>query len=587
MILKTISKERGFSLIEVMVAVLVLSIGILAISKLQGTLIKGGSLGHERSIAATLAGRKIDDLRYPNTSDYITYFTTINTNQGGAIPSGSSTVGNTEYELSWTVSTFEYPSLDAAPTTTTYTDIGADFKQVAVTVSWLDATGAAQSIVINSVIDNDNPAFASAAIGGTTTLASPNAIYNPLDAPDVIPIDLNDGLRKETSKPEPEVSQDEYATIVDFETVTYTSSGEISVKREDFSTVACTCNAGVATNTAHLYGYTTWDRTDEVLVDLTTIITNNRFDTQSGSALKQRIECDTCCRDGHYDPAETANAGKFTYDGVSIVTDGNVNKICRMKRIDGVLRVFKPWKLIGFNVIPASYFDDNLVSETTQLLNISTYSNYVTSLVRSALTSYSAAILSPNTSFHSHIDSDGRNVNEFTNGSADHKLINVATRQMQARAIYLDSPPSGIYLNSTTTNYTAANVPLDRIPFYEVNMTKLAGWLPDEDEVAFSTPYTEGHDQANQGGGQVFDPCQAYDGSPGNGELHFDTDCVSNQDLTDKSFGDYERGMYYSYKSTGWKTTVESRIYTSDDGVTNKFINSNTSIDASVIITTQ
>jgi len=571
----------GFSLIEVMVAVLVLSIGILAVSKLQGTLIKGGSLGNERSIAATLAGRKIDDLRYPNTSNYITYFTTINTNQGGVIPSGASTVGNTEYELSWTVSTFEYPSLDTIPTTTAYTDIGADFKQVAVTVSWSDATGAGQSVVINTVIDNDNPAFSSVAVAGTTTLASPNAIYNPLEAPDVIPIDLNDDLRKETSKPEPEVSKDEYATIVDFETVTYTTSGEISVKREDFSTVACTCNnAGTVASTVHIYGYTTWDRTDEVLVDLTTTVTNNRFDTQSGSALKQRIECDTCCRDGHYDPENTANAGKFTYDGGSIVTDsnGNVNKICRLKRIDGVLRVFTPWKLIGFNVIPASYFDDNLVSPTTQLLNISTYSNYLTSLVRSALLNYSAAITSPNTSFHNHIDSDGRNVNEFTNGTVDHKVINVATRALQVRAIYLDNPPSGIYLNSTTTNYTAADVPLDRIPFYEVNMTRLAGWLPDEDETSFPIPYSQnesvtgsGHDEIPNGANK--DACQSA-GS---------TNCVSNQELVDKTEAVYSRGLFYK-NQTATDTMVTSRIYTSDDGVVDKSINSNTSIDTSVTI---
>jgi len=582
MILKNICKEKGFSLIEVMVAVLVLSIGILAVSKLQGSLIKGGSLGHERSIAATLAGRKIDDLRYPNTSDYITYFTTINTNQGGAIPSGSSTVGNTEYELSWTVSTFEYPSLDAAPTTTTYTDIKADFKQIAVTVSWTDATGTAQSVVINSVIDNDNPAFASAAIAGTTTLASPNAIYTPLEAPDVIPIDLSDSLRKETSKPEPEVSKDEYATIVDFETVTYTTSGEISVKREDFSTVACTCNNnGSVTSTDHLYGYTTWDRTNEVLVDLTTTVTNNRFDTQNGSSLKQRIECDICCKDGHYDPENGISEANFTYDGGgSIVSDsnGNVNKICRMKRIDGVLRVFKPWKLIGFNVIPASYFDDNLVSSTTQLLNISTYSNYVTSLVRFALTNYSSATASPNTSFHNHIDSDGRDVNEFTNGSVDHKVINVTTRQLQVRAVYLDSPPNGIYLNSTTTNYTAADVPLDRIPFYEVNMTRLAGWIPDEDETSFPIPYSQnesvtgsGHDEIPNGANK--DACQSA-GS---------TNCVSNQELVDKTEAVYSRGLFYKNQTTT-DTIVTSRIYTSDDGVVDKSINSNTSIDTSVTI---
>jgi len=576
MILNNICKERGFSLIEVMIAVFVLSIGILAVSKLQGTLIKSGSLGNERSIAATLADRKINDLRYPSTSNYITYFTTINTNQGGALPPGVSTLGNTEYELSWTVSTFEYPSLDATPTTTAYTNIGADFKQVAVTVSWVDATGTAQSIIINSVIENDNPAFASAAIAGSAALASPSAIYDTQNAPDVIPIDLSDSLRRETSKPEPEVSKDEYATIVDFETVTYTTSGTLSVKREDFRTVACTCNDNdTVTSTTHIYGYTTWDKTEETLVDLTTTTTNTRFDTQNGSALKQRTECDICCKDGHYDPDSGVDNADFARASGSIIVDGNINKICRLKRIDGTLRVFKPWKLIGFNVIPSSYFDSNRISTATQLSNISTYSSYVTSLVRYALANYNVATTLPNTSFHSFTDSDGRAVNEYLNGSVSHKVISITTSQLQARAIYLDSPPSGIYLNQTTTNYTEANVPLDRIPFYEVNVTKLSGWIPDEnDSGSFPTPYTNQHDAIPSGGGPGGkDPCQVT----GN--------CVSNQELVDKTEAIYSRGLFHN-RLVG-TTTVASRIYTSDDGIANKTINSNTSIDSSIAITAQ
>ena len=569
------SKWKGFSLVEVMIAVLVLGVGILAVSKLQGNLIKSGSLGNERSIAATLAGRKLDDLRYPNTSDYITYFTTINTNQGGVIPSGSSTIGNTEYELSWIVSTFRYTSINTSPSTTMYTNIGADFKQVAVTVAWTDATGTAQSVVINSVIDNDNPAFSSVAVAGTTTLASPDATYDTQDAPDVIPIKLSNDLRKETSKPEPEVSKDEYATIVDFETVTYTTSGALSVKREDFRTVACTCNdnGDSGSDTTHIYGYTTWDVTEETLVDLTTTVTNARFDTQNGSALKQRTECDICCKDGHYDPDNSVDDADFTYlpSSTTIKSDGNVNKICRLKRVDGVLRVFKPWKLIGFNVIPASYFDSDRISTPTQLLNISTYSSYVTSLVRYALDNYNTVTTSPNTSFHNFTDSDGRNTNEFINGTEDHKIISIATSQLQARAIYLDSPPSGIYINQTSTNYTAANVPLDRIPFYEVNVTKLSGWVPDEDNVSsFSPPYTALHDGIPNGANK--DACQ--------GESH---NCVSNQELVDKTETVYSRGLFYNNNNTT-DTNVTSRIYTSDDGIANKSINSNTSSDSSVTI---
>ena len=60
--MKRITKSHGFSLIEVMIALLVLAVGILGISKLQGTLIRNTSDANQRTVAVSVAQQKIDDL---------------------------------------------------------------------------------------------------------------------------------------------------------------------------------------------------------------------------------------------------------------------------------------------------------------------------------------------------------------------------------------------------------------------------------------------------------------------------------------------------------------------------------------------
>jgi type IV pilus modification protein PilV len=59
----TMQKIKGFTLIEVMLALLILALGILGISKLQGTLVKNSSDANQRAVAIALAQKKIDDLR--------------------------------------------------------------------------------------------------------------------------------------------------------------------------------------------------------------------------------------------------------------------------------------------------------------------------------------------------------------------------------------------------------------------------------------------------------------------------------------------------------------------------------------------
>ena len=351
----------------------------------------------------------------------------------------------------------------------------------------------------------------------------------------------------------------------------------------------------------HTYGYLEWDEEDEQFVDATYSVVNNNNDQEDFAGSADTEECNVCCRDGQY-KVEDPDDDSIVQDQLFGFSDtdqpdnsNNIDKICRLKRIDGIYRVVKPWKLVGFNVIPASYFDADQTSNSAS--NITAYSTYVETVVRNVLGVNASALgvidaetdlagtdYTVDTSFSAIPGADaGYAVAVGGDGLLDHRKIEQGSsdndkRTIQARAIYLDLPPTGYLVNSGGTDYTATNVPLERIPFYETNVTSLVGWIPDEDQVAFdvATNYTEEHDPALQGG-SVRDACKSSNVSNSSGN------CVSNQQLTNKSFGDFERGEFHPYVVQ--TDTVTARVYTGNDGLTDVTVNSESTIDASVSIT--
>jgi len=580
------SYQKGFSLIEVMIAVLILSAGILAVSKLQGSLIKSGADANERSIAASLIQRKADDLRrfihittsnaaVPNnwtdtiTSPLSIAYKHIATNKGGLIAASAKTIGNIEYDLAWTVKDYYYSGSDTKATTSPSGANYPSFKMAHITAKWDSASSINNVVSFDTVIEAYDPsATALDATSVSTGGTGPIIPYDPQQQPDVVPITINaDGTQKETTKPLPDLSRKGDSVLVKFETVSYSQSLD-TVKREEFVTLNCYCKAGT-NNPTRLYGLTTWDDTEEKIIDLTSsktiTILNTDVDNSGSSEVNgsdnQAPECYTCCRDGE-----------------NITLGSNTFKVCRMKRIDGILRVFEqPWKMIGFNVIPATFFNDSNghadMTTTLQTNNISTYSNYVSSLVRSVLV---ANLTESDFDGYTTVDTTFNSVAaSFVNSSpvVNHtSFAQDAGDTIQARAIYLDFPPEGIYtkIENQSTLYTAENVPLDRIPFYEVNMTELAGWVPDADQTVFgeiNSSYTKEHDS---------DDCSSLNG--GNAR-----NCISNEELADA--GAYDRGSFNADTITALTTTIKSRIFTGTDGVVDRDRSpGNVTIDSSVTL---
>lgn len=161
--------QKGVSLIEVLITLIVLGMGLMSLSKFQGTVMKDNSMGKERTVAVHLAQQKLEDLRNfsilvtPNPQTAIpplASYQAIVTNQGGgmdnagnlALPSGTvpSTEldnSNVQYTRTWRVQGWYYGNAATSvnnPATLTAPSPAPAYpplKQVVVTIKWPDKSG--------------------------------------------------------------------------------------------------------------------------------------------------------------------------------------------------------------------------------------------------------------------------------------------------------------------------------------------------------------------------------------------------------------------------------------------------------------
>lgn len=132
-------KYHAFSLVEVLVALLVLAVGIAAIIRFQGGALENRGFLTQHHEALQLAEDKLDQLRQ---------YEVVNTVAGKTayadIASGSTTTtkASTTYTLAWSVTESTNP----------------DYKTVQVTVSWTDRRNTPRSIVLATIIGKIDPA---------------------------------------------------------------------------------------------------------------------------------------------------------------------------------------------------------------------------------------------------------------------------------------------------------------------------------------------------------------------------------------------------------------------------------------------
>lgn len=153
-------REAGFTLIEALIALVVVAFGMLAIAGFQMTLSRGADVAKQRSEAVRLAQEKMEQLRaftavetdatrLDYTADVVGSITPEVITAGSAYPGTTYTyLSNTNFQRSWSVKRSN-GTTDA---------VGTDLqKWITVTVAWTDRAGASDSVTLRSVISRSDP----------------------------------------------------------------------------------------------------------------------------------------------------------------------------------------------------------------------------------------------------------------------------------------------------------------------------------------------------------------------------------------------------------------------------------------------
>lgn len=524
-------KNRGFTLIEVLVAALIVMLGVTGYVTLQSLYMRSDAKANLRAQAQRLAEEKIEDLRgftQISAQPGQFAFVSIGNNTGGALAPGNVDVQLTEdgrqysFNRTWTVQDQYFVDTDGDGQGDTWMAAGAPGlpavlppwpaqKQVQVTVTWTDQQGQVDSLSLGaSLAPVTQSASYQVANESANAKASPSVDYVPGLAPDVIAYDLGNNQKVETSKPVPEVKQQGSKTEVQFETVRYVElPGNVTkLEQEDFVTVECSC-----TITGTGMGKTPHMTT---LVGNELAVLPGQFinKTIGEPANKQQPAlCTQCCRDHHDTPAMITDQQYFRQESGAPHTHhlylGNGNfspaaqagdsydEVCRFKRVDGLFEIYPDWQLLDL----VAFDDDHLFSTA----NLDDYTDYTIDLISSTILGQ-APPAKPG----------GRDI-----------TVPPGAFQIVARGIYLD-PMKTAHVNEIIDRINAGDSSWKAItPFYDVNLTLLANWSTANPAVATITQ------QPIQ---TIVDPNNNYYGTYSRGRLEAIIDGVTSLKVSSYPF---------------------------------------------------
>lgn len=518
--------NRGFSLLEVLFAVIILAVALLATARLHAMVTQDGSFAKARGIAANLAQEKLDDIKsfavlynnpdtVPNECAAPTYcYSEIANNAGGtengdgtlALISGDITVGNTSYNRTWEVTDYYNCTVAGAASTANCALPNAkpypDFKAVMLTVKWSDEKGAEQIVKMQTAIYASDPG-SQVRIAASSSGGGPKVSYTPIGVPDAVPVPINTGGTKfkESSKPVPDVISNGTAAEVSFDAVSYVNNGAggyDTTEREEFTTASCECSFD-STASAYTPSRMIWNGSSlEAKV-------GEQVSKPIGTAASGQSDfCTACCKDHHdvggfagtaqpkYDPdrpgveyAANGDHKHYWYSkcvagtlgkttgcnaadkdpalfGYSVVDSGAYLDSCRFKRVNGLWRLWQDWRQVKMTVMPYDFLPVTA--------NLNAYVDVIEAVVEKTVRTDSSIGTLPTIPALT-----GRDFSFIAAGE---------TKQLLGRAVFVDrvykeDAPTELdtdYYTSLVAKVDASSDWLHLVPFYEANLTLLIDW---------------------------------------------------------------------------------------------------------------
>lgn len=476
--------NTGFSLVEVLIASLMIMLGVTGYVTLQSEFVKADSHINLRNIALQLAQEKLDDLasfsQIESQANQFSY-NDIGSNVGGQLSSGSVDVvlGNNQsnvrtFNRSWQVKNKYFIDTDNDLQGDTWVDSNhpnllppiprvAGQKSISIQLDWVDYQGGKQSLILNGTL---TPVPQSRSLLAISELASaeqsPVVTFSSSTLPDTHDAPLGKSEFKQSASPQ----------IVDGERVDMTfeqhrnvNGLEVKTSVSDFATIACRCE---------LVGM------GQGMTPSMTILDGEKLAIQTGKfqqkmtgksvANGQSALCHQCCQD-HHDSSQTIADEEFYRAEVGLPHEhfkrlenmhfqqasapgDQYDEVCRFRRVDGYYVLYPDWQLIELLVLSPGYL--------LNAANQTSYSDYVKALLLS------------------HIN-DTAQPKQPAGRDVDTSL---AGRQLTARGLYLDRLKASDKAKLQALISNGESDWLRLTPFYDINLTLLAEWSTLDSAVA-------------------------------------------------------------------------------------------------------
>jgi type IV pilus modification protein PilV len=515
---------RGFSLIEVLVAVVIMTIGLLALASLQLSLMRASGQTKAQSVAMGLAKETIEADRA--FTDYTGY---QNLDSGGPT---NTTVGNITYTITKTVERYVFDNDATTPKFVKYAatkasidtltkDLtidyvqGRDFKKETVKVTWPDASGnttvGENTVTLDDAIDWLDPADTARLSKKSTATNFRTAeiiITDPSKEAGVIPIAIGDAKDTAATNPRPVVNSSGTETRFDILTYAALSGGTaLAQSRVETNVVGCTCDTATKpASTVRGYRPTYFNGSRYTSPALTTY--SPPAGQKSSAASNESPYCSDCCRD-HHDPSIVVSAKKPLFDPWRAAHThyyrDNANALqavdsthtayaeaCRLIRVDGIFRVAADFNDEYFNLLETK--NDG---STTEFVPTDTAAAHYVAMVLAYL---DKKVISTNDSstnpavskYNQEVSDTDVATFEASNAINNPSTISINRsndhKWLHSRGLYVDylETEALAAINQAKTDCTTKSCTDDEkqvavlsvLPFTSINVSELSVWTP-------------------------------------------------------------------------------------------------------------
>jgi Tfp pilus assembly protein PilV len=521
-------QNRGFGLLEVVLAIAVFAFGMLALVQLQTNMARSGADANSRTVAANLAedlierARGFTQMAADADNGRMDYNEIVNV-------TNTQTRAGLNYTVNLIVDDFYWDAGSESFTETQPTGIvNSDIKRMDIAVVWrpledgesfedhdsIDYEAGGALRIIETV--SSAPGLLGALVSASKQNdGGPLVEYNPGENPDIVKLLLsNDGTEKkfkEATSPTPDVIRDDKVETW-FDVVTYSQAvcqdgvdcddAAIFLRREEFVAITCECDLETSPSEANyglpptLWNGVSYSERDPVFKPIGTV----------PNGVQQSDYCTVCCRD-HHDGAAT---GKENVYNTNLATGGSDHphfdldrqgnpldepagdgdryvEACRLVRKDGFMRVTQDANqgtIIGF---PEGYleFDEGAVA----------YSDYVVDAVVEYYAESPVGNDQTQPLTQPGIDEFPARNPEGEGTDLPTAILPGISQQLRSRAVYLDYLTAAAKqaiddcFPTKTENCPApaASSPLELYPFFDLQMTWLARWTNESDNPSLMT----------------------------------------------------------------------------------------------------